>query len=130
MRNLPQKRAPSPFSLAAVALAAWAAGCATSLAPESVPAGERAIVHADLVLSAGLPVRVLLRQVDGRRMPAGASSVELAPGPHAFLVDCRIAETGSVQRFSVQGELVAGTRYRLVATTSARKCEAVELTEQ
>ena len=80
-----------------LALAAvLASGCTTERAYEGPPlaADERAIVRADPVVSAGAPVQVRLRQVDDREVGLAASQVELAPGKHAFLVDCRIAESG------------------------------------
>jgi hypothetical protein len=106
-----------------------ATGCATERLYEGppLPAGERAIVRADPVVSAGLPVQLRLRLVDGHRVGLAASRVELPPGTHGLLVDCRIAESGSVRRFSVEAELEAGGHYRLVAETTARNCEAVEL---
>src|SRR5262245_11878829 len=88
---------------------------------------ERAIVRADPVVSAGAPVQLRLRPVDGEDVGFSASKVELPPGKHTLLVDCRIAESGLVGRFTVEADLDAGGRYRLVANTSARKCEAVEL---
>ena len=63
----------------------------------------------------------------GRNVGIAASRVELPPGRHEFLVDCRVAETGSVRRFTVSAELDAGGRYRLVADATARNCEAVAL---
>jgi hypothetical protein len=105
------------------------AGCATERAYEGPPlsAEERAIVRADPVVSAGLPVQIRLRRVDGRELGLAASSVELPPGSHVLLVDCRVAESGSVRRFTVEADLAAGGRYRLVANATARNCEAVEL---
>ena len=38
-----------------------------------------------------------------------------------------VAESGSVRRFTVEADLEAGGRYRLVANATARNCEAVEL---
>ncbi len=110
-------------------LAVLVAGCTTERAYEGPPLAkdERAIVRADPVVSAGAPLQVRLRQVDGREVGLTASQVELPPGKHAFLVDCRVAETGSVRRFTVSAELDAGGRYRLVADATARNCEAVAL---
>jgi hypothetical protein len=111
--------------LAAVLLGA----CATDRLYEGppLPAAERAIVRADPAVSAGLPVQLRIRSVDGREVGLAASKVELAPGKHSLLVDCRVAESGSVRRFTVEAELDAGGRYRLVANATARNCEAVEL---
>lgn len=105
------------------------AGCVTERGYEGrvLAADERALVRADPVVSAGAPVQVRLRQVDGRELGLMASQVELPPGEHEFLVDCRVAESGSVRRFVVSAELEAGGRYRLVADATTRNCEAVEL---
>lgn len=112
-----------------VVIAAACAGCATERAypgPELPPA-ERAVVRADPALSAGLPVTVRLRQVDGRDVPLSASRVELAPGAHQLLVDCRVRESGAQARFALAVEVEAGGSYRLVAEATARNCEAVRL---
>jgi hypothetical protein len=105
------------------------AGCATQRGYEgpALPASERAIVRADPAVSAGLPVQLRLRQVNGRDVSLGASAVELPPGAHELLVDCRVAESGAVSRFTVQVELAAGGEYRLVAEATSRNCEAVRL---
>ncbi len=105
------------------------AGCATERAYDGprLPAAERALVHADPAVSAGLPVQLRLRQVDERSIPLAASSVELQPGPHRLLVDCRVTESGTTQRFTLDVELEPGGKYRLVAVASTRNCEAVEL---
>jgi len=76
-------------------------------------------------MSAGLPVSLRLRQVDGREVPITASSVELPPGEHVLLVDCRVSESGATRRFTVPVELEPGGDYRLVATASARNCDEV-----
>ncbi len=116
---------PSGLLLAAVFLSA----CATERHYDGPPLSksERAIVRADPVVSAGLPVQLRLRQVDGREIAFSSSAVELAPGAHTFLVDCRVQESGALSRFVVESELDAGGRYRLVAKASTRNCEAVEL---
>lgn len=109
--------------------AALLAGCVTEQLYEGprLPANERAVVRADPVVSAGLPVQLRLRQIDGRDVGISASKVELAPGEHEILVDCLVAESGSVRRFTVAAQLEAGGRYRLVANATARNCEAVAL---
>jgi hypothetical protein len=108
-----------------------AAGCTTQRLYDGEPpaAGESAIVRADPVVSAGLPVQVRIRRVNGRDVGLSASRVELPAGRHEILVDCRVAETGSVRRFTVAAELQAGRRYRLAAEATARNCEAVQLLE-
>jgi hypothetical protein len=104
-------------------------GCATERAYEGprLAEDERAVVRADPVVNAGLPVQLRLRKVDGRDVGVSASKVELPPGPHQILVDCLVAESGSVRRFTIDAELAAGGRYRVVANTTARNCEAVAL---
>ena len=112
-----------------VLAAALLAGCATERAYEgpALPPGERAIVRADPVVSAGLPVQLRIRSVDGRAIGLSASRVEVPAGPHVLLVDCRVAESGSLRRFTVEAELAPGRRYRLAAEATARNCEAVRL---
>ncbi|MGH8252198.1 MAG: hypothetical protein ACREVI_16150 [Steroidobacteraceae bacterium] len=114
------------LALLAVALAS---ACAVERVYDgpALPKSERAIVRADPAVSAGLPVAVRLRRVDEREIPLSATAVELPPGSHELLVDCRVEQSGSLRRFSLAVELEAGAEYRLVAVASARKCEAVEL---
>ena len=112
-----------------VVLAVLLAGCATERAYEGapLPVGERAIVRADPILSAGLPVQLRIRSVDGREVGFAASKVELPAGSHVLLVDCRVTESGSLRRFTVEAMLESGRRYRLEAEATARNCEAVRL---
>ena len=114
---------------ATLVLATLCAGCATERAYEGppLPAAERAIVRADPVVSAGSPIQIRIRQVDGHDVGFSANRVELPAGKHALVVDCRIAETGSVRRFTLEEELDAGGHYRVVADTTGRNCEAVAL---
>lgn len=84
-------------------------------------------MRADPAVSAGLPVQVRLRRVDEREVGISTNRVELPPGRHVFLVDCRVEATGSVRRFTVEADVEAGGRYRLVANANSRNCEAVAL---
>jgi hypothetical protein len=115
----------TPLVIVAVSLA----GCATERAYEgpALAKDERAVVRADPVVSAGLPVQVRIRQADGHDIGLSATKVELPPGKHSFVIDCRIAETGAVRRFRLEEELDAGGHYRVVANATARNCEAVAL---
>lgn len=119
--------------LAAAALGAWSTlvlvGCGTLQGYEGtrLPPAVRATVQADPVFSAGLPVQVILRKADDRAVPASRARVELAPGQHVLIVDCRIAATGATARFAVEAELEAGHAYRLEADATAQRCEAVRL---
>ncbi|MEX1108990.1 MAG: hypothetical protein WEC00_08780 [Dongiaceae bacterium] len=109
-------------------IAAASVACATQrVYPVALPPGTRAIVRADPALSAGLPVQLRLRQVGDRKIALHANAVELPPGRHSLLVDCRVLESGVTHRFVVEADLEAGGEYRLVARASARNCDAVEL---
>jgi hypothetical protein len=112
-----------------VVVAVLLAGCATERAYEgpALAKNERAVVRADPVVSAGLPVQIRIRKADGHDVGLAASKVELPPGKHSFVIDCRIAETGAVRRFTLEEELDAGGHYRVVANATARNCEAVAL---
>ncbi len=112
-------------------MAAVTAACTTQRVypgPES-PTGTSAIVRADPAFSAGLPVQLRLRKVGDRRISLHASAIELPPGRHSLLVDCRVLESGVTRRFVVEADLEAGREYRLVARASSRNCDAVELIE-
>lgn len=88
---------------------------------------EVARVSGDLPFSAGAPVSVILRQVDGRRLKLGESTVELLPGEHQLLVDCRVAETNDISRHVLEVDVSAGRQYRLVAELAPglRECSTV-----
>jgi len=110
-------------------LAALLAGCGTLRAYDGppLPPGERATVSGDPAVSAGLPVKVILRKVNDRVVPASRTAVELPAGPHVFVVDCRVAEAGSSTRFVVETTLEASASYRLEAEATARGCTAVRV---
>jgi uncharacterized lipoprotein len=104
-------------------------GCGTLRAYEGerLSADDYAVVRGDPSVSAGLPVQVILRKVDDYDVPVSKTAVELKPGSHSFLVDCRVPEAGSVTRFAITAEVMPGGRYRLIADTNARGCLGVEL---
>jgi hypothetical protein len=116
---------------AGFALGALLAGCTVVQGYE----GERrerdevARISGDFRVTAGAPISVILRQVDGRTLKAGEYAVEVLPGAHTLLVDCRIAETEGVSRHSLDVEVSAGERYRLVGEAAAglRECADVRL---
>ncbi|HLS81581.1 MAG TPA: hypothetical protein VK025_09295 [Steroidobacter sp.] len=120
--------------LVASLLAALIAGCSVAQFYE----GERrapdevARISGDPRITAGKPVTVILRRVDGRTLRANQYAVEVLPGAHELLVDCRIAETQSVSRHSLQVDVSAGRRYRLIADASLglRGCADVRLEAQ
>jgi hypothetical protein len=92
-------------------------------------ADEVARISGDLRVTAGAPVSVILRKVDDRELSLSERSADVLPGTHRFLVDCRVAETGSANRFTLEEEVYAGEHYRLVAETGTgmRQCTAVQL---
>jgi hypothetical protein len=93
------------------------------------PADEVARITGDFRVTAGSPVTVILLKVDDYEVSLSENSVEVLPGTHKLLVDCRVAETKSVSRFTIEAELYEGVRYRLVPQISPgmRGCSAVEL---
>ena len=114
-----------PALIAALAIAA----CGTERAYEgpALAKEERAVVRADPVVSAGSPIQIRIRQADGHDVGLAASKVELPPGRHSFVIDCKVAESGAVRRFTLEEVLDAGGRYRIVADATTRNCEAVAL---
>jgi hypothetical protein len=116
---------------AVLALVAVCSGCATAQfydGPRRDP-DDVARITGDLPVTAGVPVSVILRQVDGRLVGFGQNAVEVLPGKHQLLVDCRIAETKSVSRHTIEADVWPGRRYRLKAETGAglRQCTDVTL---
>ena len=94
------------------------------------PRSEVAHISGDLApLSAGAPISVILRQVDGISLNVGQSAVDVLPGTHELLVDCRIQETNSVSRHAIEVEVYEGHSYRLVPETGPglRECTTVRL---
>ena len=108
---------------------ALAAGCATYRLPDSKGGGTARVV-ADPIVSAGLPVRAILRSIDSRPVDGRYSSAEVPAGRHEFLVDCRVAESGANSRHMIAAELAPGARYRFVATATSRRCESVALEQR
>jgi hypothetical protein len=106
-------------------------GCFTASLYEGEKRGrdEVARISGDPRVTAGTPVTVILRQVDGHSLSIGQSSVDVLPGTHTLLVDCRIAETSSTTRHTIEAEVSAGSSYRLVADTGPglRECTDVRL---
>lgn len=93
------------------------------------PADEVARITGDFRVTAGSPVTVILLKVDEYEVSLSENSVEVLPGMHKLLVECRVAETKSVSRFTIEAELYEGVRYRLVPEIAPgmRGCSAVEL---
>lgn len=115
----------------AIAVVLVGSSCATgqSYEGDKLGADEVAKISGDLRVTAGAPISVILRKVDDYELGFGESSVEVLPGKHQLLVDCRIAETASVTRLNIEAEVYAGERYRLVAETGPglRECKSVSV---
>jgi hypothetical protein len=95
------------------------------------PRSEVAHIEGDLRFNAGAPLSVLLRKVDDVTLGVGQNSVDVLPGTHSLLVDCRIRETGGLSRHSIEADFYAGRTYRLVAETGPglRECTAIGIQE-
>jgi hypothetical protein len=110
------------------------AGCMTQQAYDGPKLDRDEVAHisGDLRFTAGAPVSALLRQVDGQALGISQSGVDVNPGSHQLLVDCVVREAGTTSRFSLDVDVSAGQRYRLVAEVgSAREgCVAVHLEAQ
>jgi hypothetical protein len=106
-------------------------GCATAQLYDGPrrSADEVAHISGDLRINAGSPLTVVLRQVDETPLNIGQNSVDILPGKHRLLVDCRIAETENVSRHAVDVEVASGRRYKLVAEAGPglRECTQVTL---
>jgi len=118
--------------LGSIAMLVIAASGCTSVQLYDGPRRDRdevARITGDPVVTAGSPITVVLRQVDGQDIGLTRTSVEVLEGAHELLVDCRIAETKSVSRHSLEVEVMGGRSYRLRADTgpALRECVAVTL---
>jgi hypothetical protein len=117
--------------LACIGAVAMASGCMTaqSYEGERRPRSEVAHIVGDIRLNTGVPVSVALRQVDGITLSASQSAVDVLPGTHTLLVDCRVQETGSITRHEIEIEVYEGRTYRLVPETAPglRGCSEVRL---
>jgi hypothetical protein len=120
---------PQLLSLAFVVLACSACGTAQLYDGPRRDADDLAHIAGDMRFNAGSPLTVVLRRVDETVLGAGQNGVDVLPGSHRLLVDCRIAETESVSRHSIEVEVAAGRRYRLVgeAGPGLRECTQVTL---
>lgn len=90
---------------------------------------EVARITGDPVVTAGSPITAVLRQVDDHDIGLTQTSVEVLEGKHTLLVDCRIAETKSTSRHSLEVEVSGGRKYRLRAQSGPglRGCAGVSL---
>jgi hypothetical protein len=117
--------------LVALTVVLACSGCATAQLYDGPRRGADEVAHiaGDLRINAGSPLTVVLRQVDETPLNLGQNSVDILPGKHRLLVDCRIAETQNVSRHAVEVEVASGRRYKLVAEAGPglRECTQVTL---
>ena len=117
--------------LVALVVVVACSGCATAQLYDGPRRSDNEVAHitGDLRFNAGSPLTIVLRQVDEAELNIGQNGVDLLPGKHRLLVDCRIAETGNVSRHSIDVEVSAGRHYKLVAETGPglRECTQVTL---
>ncbi|HEV8334423.1 MAG TPA: hypothetical protein VGQ22_23580 [Steroidobacteraceae bacterium] len=117
--------------LVALAVVVTCSGCATAQLYDGPRRSNDEVAHiaGDLRINAGSPLTVVLRQVDEVELNLGQNAVDILPGKHRLLVDCRIAETQNVSRHAVDVEVSAGRHYKLVAEAGPglRECTQVTL---
>jgi hypothetical protein len=117
--------------LVALAVVVACSSCATAQLYDGPRRSNDEVAHitGDLRFNAGSPLTVVLRQVDEVELSIGQNAVDILPGKHRLLVDCRIAETQNVSRHSVDVEVSAGRHYKLVAEAGPglRECTQVTL---
>lgn len=119
------------FGLLCIGLLSLCSACVSLQAYEGEkrPSSEVARISGDLRVTAGSPISVLLRQVDGHTLNLSENGVDVLPGTHQLLVDCTIRETSRTSRHTIDADVYAGRRYKLVAQTAEgmRECSGVEL---
>ena len=90
---------------------------------------EVAVVSASLPVTAGAPVRVRLRKVDGTVLAFGIWRIEVEPGPHVLLVDCTTSDPERTTRHEVVFDAEPGARHRLIPVVGSPRegCTSVAL---
>jgi hypothetical protein len=118
--------------LIALAVSVACSGCATAQLYDGPRRSSNEVAHisGDLRINAGSPLTLVLRQVDKAELNIGQNAVDILPGKHRLLVDCKIAETQSVSRHAVEVEVSAGRHYKLVAETGPGLRECTDVTLQ
>lgn len=98
-------------------------GCATvNLADDDETTPDAlARIMGDYRVTAGLPVTVTLRSVDGKALKFWQYAADVSSGKHRLLVDCHVVASDKLSRHEMNVDVHAGERYRLVATASPRE---------
>jgi hypothetical protein len=112
-------------------LTTMSAGCMTAQTYEGPRQSRSEVAHiaGDMRFSGGAPISLVIRKVDDITLGVGQSSVDVLPGLHTLLIDCRLPESGGLSRHSIEADVSAGRTYRLVAETGPglRECESIRL---
>ncbi len=95
-------------------------GCATVNLAESGETQPDAVAHisGDYRVTAGLPVTVTLRSVDGTALKFWQNAADVGSGKHRLLVDCRVPASEKLSRHELNVTVHAGERYYLAAEAS------------
>lgn len=86
-------------------------------------------IRGDLRISAGAPMSLILRRVDGADLGLRYNGANVLPGEHDVLIDCTVTETSHISRHHLTVEVAAGRTYRFAADTGPgnRECTNVRL---
>lgn len=83
-------------------------------------------INGDYRVTAGLPVKVLLREVDDQPLKFWQHAADVSAGEHRLLVDCSVADGNHLSRHELNVDTDAGVTYRLRAeATSQSGCTRV-----
>ena len=95
-------------------------GCATVNLSEDGEKAKDALAHirGDYRVTAGLPVTVTLRSVDGIALKYWQSGADVSSGKHRLLVDCRVAAAEKLSRHELNVDVHAGDYYYFEAEAS------------
>lgn len=118
-------------SAGAVTIAWLLAGCGSLRAYDHLQAGEQsARIKGDYRVSAGTPVKVLLRSVDDQPLEFWQSAADVAPGEHRLLIDCQVSDGNHLSRHELKVDVDSGITYRLYAdATPQNGCTQVYMRE-
>jgi len=95
-------------------------GCATVNLSDDGETAKDALAHirGDYRVTAGLPVTVTLRSVDGKALKFWQSAADVSSGKHRLLVDCRVAAAEKLSRHELNVDVHAGEHYYFTAEAS------------
>lgn len=75
-------------------------------------------IKGDYRVSAGTPVKVLLRSVDDKPLEFWQNSADVLAGEHRLLIDCNVTEGQHLSRHELNVSLNSGVTYRLKANAT------------